>query len=166
VTKSLAEKFTHRVEPTTIQANSTSHWVGAGFKHDTGRRRSQRATRFREGFSVEAKTCGGPTGEYERIMRDPIFNQQRAWAFHTTFSAVCSYSGAHTFYTRRFPADEFVRGLAPPFRFLHNARVMAARNSAISASSCSLCFITFLLLRGISCGNRVVRSSPSRMSRS
>ena len=101
------------LDPTTIQANSTSHWVGAGFTHDTGGQRITTSDSVSGGFLGGSENLLRSSGEYARIIRDPIFNSQNAWAFRTTFSAVGSYSGAMPFYTGLFPADEFVRGLNP-----------------------------------------------------
>lgn len=101
------------LDPATIQANSSSHWVGAGFTHEAGGQRITTSDSVSGGFLGGSENLLRSSGEYARIIRDPIFNPQNAWAFRTTFSAVGSYSGAMPFYTRLFPADEFVRGLNP-----------------------------------------------------
>jgi outer membrane protein assembly factor BamA len=93
------------------QTNSSSHWVGAGWTHNTGNQRITLNDSVSGGFLGGSENLLRSSGEYARIIRDPIFNRQNAWAFRTTFSAVGSYSGDMPFYTRLFPGDEFVRGL-------------------------------------------------------
>jgi outer membrane protein assembly factor BamA len=87
--------------------------LGAGFTHDTGRQRITTSDSVSGGFLGGSENLLRSSGEYARIIRDPIFNRQNAWAFRTTSSAVGSYSGAMPFYSRIFAADEFVRGLNP-----------------------------------------------------
>jgi outer membrane protein assembly factor BamA len=53
------------------------------------------------------------SGEYGRILRDPIFSQGNAWAIRTTFRGAGTYRGEMPFYSRLFSSDEIVRGLRP-----------------------------------------------------
>ncbi len=53
------------------------------------------------------------SGEYGRIVHDPLFAPSHAWAFRTTFSAAGSYRGEMPFSSRYFSGDEIVRGLRP-----------------------------------------------------
>jgi hypothetical protein len=63
------------------------------------------------------------------------------------------------FYTRRFPADEFVRRLAPLFQFLQNAR--ARRGYGCTQLSHKRIFVFgvsyYFCCCGISGGNRIAR---------
>jgi outer membrane protein assembly factor BamA len=77
--------------------------------------------------------------EYARIVRDPIFKAQNAWAFRTTFSGVGSYSGDMPPSARWYRGDEFVRGLRDgelgPQAVVSSASPGAARYSTAPAGA-------------------------------
>jgi len=96
-----------------VRTRISSRTLGTGWAHDTG------TERFALSNSVSGGILGGgenmlrSSGEYSRLVRDPIFSHGNAWAIRTTFSGAGSYRGEMPFYSRFFSGDEIVRGLRP-----------------------------------------------------
>jgi len=94
-----------------LRAKTSSSAVGLDWTHDEG------SDRFSIANSVSGGWLGGTENvirsneEYARIVPDPFFNHQNAWAFRTTFSAAGSYSGNMPLYAMLFSGDAQVRGL-------------------------------------------------------
>jgi outer membrane protein assembly factor BamA len=94
-----------------LRAKTSSSAVGLDWTHDAG------SDRFSIANSVSGGWLGGTENvirsneEYARIVPDPFFNHQNAWAFRTTFSAAGSYSGNMPLYAMLFSGDAQVRGL-------------------------------------------------------
>jgi outer membrane protein assembly factor BamA len=65
------------------------------------------------GFLGGVENMVRSSGEYSRILRDPLLASGNSWAFRTTFSGAGSYRGDMPFYSRFFYGDEIVRGLQP-----------------------------------------------------
>ena len=109
--KILIPAATTGVISSNVRTRISSHTLGAGWAHDTG------TERFAFSNSVSGGVLGGgenmlrSSGEYSRIVHDPIFSNGNAWAIRTTFSGAGSYRGEMPFYSRFFSGDEIVRGL-------------------------------------------------------
>ena len=96
-----------------LTTQSTTSAVGLAFGHDASSNR----------LSIANSVSGGPLGgtenlirsndEYARIVSDPVFHHQNAWAFRTTFSGVGSYQGDMPISARLLSGDAQVRGLSP-----------------------------------------------------
>jgi outer membrane protein assembly factor BamA len=87
--------------------------AGMGWTRDSGERRIALADSVSGGWLGGTENAGRSKAEYGRIWHDSLFDKRDAWAVHTTFSGVGSYSGDLPAYARIFAADDFVRGLRP-----------------------------------------------------
>ena len=94
-----------------IRTETSSHSAGLGWTRDAGGERIVLADSVSGGWLGGSENLVRSKAEYGRMVRDPIFNRQNAWAFRTSFTGVGSYSGVMPFYSRLFAGDEFVRGL-------------------------------------------------------
>jgi outer membrane protein assembly complex protein YaeT len=94
-----------------IHAKSSSRSVGFGWTHNTGDQQMVLADSVSGGWLGGNENLVRSKAEYGRIVRDPIFKSQNAWAFRTTFRGVGSYSGDMPPMARWYSGDEFVRGL-------------------------------------------------------
>jgi len=101
------------VTSSNIQTRISSRTLSAGWTHDTGNERLAFSSSVSGGILGGGENILRSSGEYGRIVRDPIFSQGNAWAFRTTFSGAGSYRGEMPFYSRFFSGDEIVRGLRP-----------------------------------------------------
>jgi outer membrane protein assembly factor BamA len=94
-----------------VQMHSSSSSVAFGWTRDRG---VQQVTVTN---SVSGGVLGGSENlvraklEYARLVRDPLFNSENAWALRTTFNGVGSYSGNMPITSRFFAGDAYVRGL-------------------------------------------------------
>jgi len=93
--------------------DTSSRSLGMAWAHDTGNERLTFSNSVSGGALGGSENILRSSGEYGRIIRDPVFSKTNAWAFRTTFSASGSYRGDMPFYSRFFSADEIVRGLRP-----------------------------------------------------
>ena len=93
--------------------DTSSRSLGMSWAHDTGNERIAFSNSVSGGVLGGSENMLRSSGEYGRIIHDPVFSQTNAWAFRTTFSAAGSYRGDMPFYSRFFSADEIVRGLRP-----------------------------------------------------
>jgi outer membrane protein assembly factor BamA len=94
-----------------IHAKSSSRSVGFGWTRNTGDEEIVLADSVSGGWLGGSENLVRAKAEYGRIVRDPIFKSQNAWAFRTTLSGVGSYSGDMPLTARWYSGDEFVRGL-------------------------------------------------------
>jgi len=94
-----------------VAARSSSRSVGFRWTRDTGNQQVVLADSVSGGWLGGSENLVRSKVEYGRIVRDPIFKSQNAWAFRTTFSGVGSYSGDMPPSARWYSGDEFVRGL-------------------------------------------------------
>jgi len=99
--------------PLVAKSNTSSHALGVGWLHDTTDQRILFSNSASGGLLGGRENMLRSTGEYSRILRDPIFASNNSWAFRTTFSGAGSYRGDMPFYSRFFYGDEIVRGLRP-----------------------------------------------------
>ena len=99
--------------PLATKANTSSHSLGVGWLHDTTNQRILFSNSVSGGFLGGTENMIRSSGEYSRILRDPVFAPGNSWAFRTTFSGAGSYRGDLPFYSRFFYGDEIVRGLRP-----------------------------------------------------
>ena len=90
---------------------SSSHSVGAGWTHDSGNERIAVADSVSGGLLGGSENVLRSKFEYGRILRDPFFGHNNAWAFRTTFAGAGSYSGDMPLTSRLFAGDTYVRGL-------------------------------------------------------
>lgn len=97
--------------PGSIRADTSSSAVGAGWTHDTGNQKFSAANSLSGGWLGGSENVLRSNEEYARMVADPIFSRQSAWAFRTTFTGAGSYSGELPFYARLFSGDAQVRGL-------------------------------------------------------
>ena len=96
-----------------VRNDTSSRSLGTGWVHDTGNERIALSNTFSGGVLGGSENIIRSSGEFGRIVRDPIFSQGNSFAFRTTFSGAGSYRGDMPFYARFFSADEIVRGLRP-----------------------------------------------------
>jgi outer membrane protein assembly factor BamA len=94
-----------------VHAKSSSRSVGFGWTRNTGNEQRVLADSVSGGWLGGSENLVRSKAEYARIVRDPIFKSQNAWAFRTTFRGVGSYSGDMPPSARWYSGDEFVRGL-------------------------------------------------------
>ncbi len=87
--------------------------LGVGWLHDTTNQRTLFSNFASGGLLGGRENMVRSSGEYGRILRDPLFAPGNSWAFRTTFSGTGSYRGDMPFYSRFFYGDEIVRGLRP-----------------------------------------------------
>jgi outer membrane protein assembly complex protein YaeT len=96
-----------------VRNDTSSRSLGMGWAHDTGNERLAFSNSVSGGVLGGGENMLRSSGEYGRIVRDPVFSQGNSWAFRTTFSGAGSFHGNMPFYARLFSADEIVRGLRP-----------------------------------------------------
>jgi outer membrane protein insertion porin family len=96
-----------------VRTRISSRTLGAGWAHDTGNEHLAFSNSVSGGVLAGGENMLRSFGEYGRLVRDPIFSQDNAWAFRTTFNGAGSYHGEMPFYSRFFSGDEIVRGLRP-----------------------------------------------------
>jgi outer membrane protein insertion porin family len=101
------------VTSSNVQSRTSSSTLGAGWAHDIGNERLAFSNSVSGGVLGGGENMLRASGEYGRIVRDPVFPQSKAWAFRTTFSGAGSYRGEMPFFSRFFSGDEIVRGLRP-----------------------------------------------------
>jgi outer membrane protein assembly complex protein YaeT len=95
------------------KTNTSSRSLGVGWLHDTTDERILISNSASGGFLGGTENMIRSSGQYSRILRDPVLAPGNSWAFRTTFSGAGSYRGDMPFYSRFFFADEIVRGLRP-----------------------------------------------------
>lgn len=96
-----------------VRNDTSSRSLGLGWAHDTGNERIALSNSFSGGVLGGSEDTIRSSGEFGRIVRDPLFSPGNSFAFRTTFSGAGSYRGDMPFYARLFSADEIVRGLRP-----------------------------------------------------
>ena len=96
---------------TDLRAESSSSAVGLGWTHDTGSQRLSVTNSISGGWLGGSENVIRSNEEYARIIPDPFFNHQNAWAFRTTFSGAGSYQGDMPLSARLFSGNAPVRGL-------------------------------------------------------
>jgi len=96
-----------------IRTETSSRAAGLGWTHDTGAQRIMLADSVSGGWLGGTENAVRSRAEYGRIWHDSLFDSWNAWAVHTSFNGVGSYSGDLPFYARWFAGDDFVRGLRP-----------------------------------------------------
>jgi len=94
-----------------LRAHSSSSAVALGWTHDAGSERMSVTNSVSGGWLGGSENVVRSNAEYARVLPDPFFSRQNAWAFRTTFSAVGSYRGDMPIYARLFSGDAEVRGL-------------------------------------------------------
>jgi outer membrane protein assembly complex protein YaeT len=94
-----------------VRSDTSSHAVGLGWAHTRPDQRISFSSSVSGGWLGGTENVVRSKAEYERAWHDPVFDQQNALAFRTTFSGAGSYSGDLPFYARRFAGDDLVRGL-------------------------------------------------------
>jgi outer membrane protein assembly factor BamA len=101
------------VTSSNVRTRISSRTLGAGWTHDTGNEHLAFSNSISGGVLGGGENMLRSSGEYSRIVRDPIFSHGNAWAIQTTFSGAGSYRGEMPFFSRFFSGDEIVRGLRP-----------------------------------------------------
>jgi outer membrane protein assembly complex protein YaeT len=95
-----------------LRAETSSSAAGLGWTHDIGTERLSVTNSISGGWLGGRENVIRSNGEYARILADPFFNRQNAWAFRSTFSGTASYRGDLPLYARLFSGDAQVRGLS------------------------------------------------------
>jgi outer membrane protein assembly factor BamA len=111
--KVLFPPMTTGVTSSDIRTRISSSALGTSWGHDTGSERLAFSSSVSGGVLGGGENMLRASGEYGRIVRDPILSHGTAWAFRTTFSGAGSYRGEMPSYSRIFSGDEIVRGLRP-----------------------------------------------------
>lgn len=96
-----------------VRTGISSRTLGTGWAHDTGNGHLAFSNSVSGGVLGGGENMLRSSGEYGRLVRDPIFSKSNAWAIRTTFSGAGSYRGEMPFYSRFFSGDEIVRGPRP-----------------------------------------------------
>jgi outer membrane protein insertion porin family len=96
-----------------VQTRISRRTLGAGWAHDNGNEHLAFSNSVSGGVLGGSENMLRSSGEYRRLVRDPIFSHGNAWAIRTIFSGAGSYRGEMPFYARFFSGDEIVRGLRP-----------------------------------------------------
>jgi outer membrane protein assembly factor BamA len=99
--------------PLVAKSNTSSRALGVGWFHDTTDQRILFSNSISGGPLGGGENMIRSSGEYSRILRDPLIAPNNSWAFRTTFTGAGSYRGGMPFYSRFFYGDELVRGLRP-----------------------------------------------------
>jgi len=94
-----------------LRAGTSSSAIGLGWTHDAGSERLSVNNSISGGWLGGTENVIRSNEEYARVIPDPFFNHQNAWAFRTTFSAAGSYQGNMPLYAMLFSGDAQVRGL-------------------------------------------------------
>jgi len=108
VSASSGQNSSISVDPNT---HTSSHSIGAGWLRDAGNERILLSDTVSGGLLGGSENMLRSSGEYSRVLRDPVFTRANSWAFRTTFNGAGSYRGDMPFYARLFPGDDMVRGL-------------------------------------------------------
>jgi len=111
--KILFPSTTTGVTSSDVRTRISSRTLGTRWAHDTGNERLAFSNSVSGGILGGGENMLRTSGEYSRILRDPIFSKSNAWAIRATFSGAGSYRGEMPFYSRFFSGDEIVRGLRP-----------------------------------------------------
>ncbi len=101
------------VTSSNVRTRISSRTLGAGWTHDTGNEHLAFSNSISGGVLGGSENMLRSSGEYSRLVRDPIFSHGNAWAIRTTFSGAGSYRGEMPYFCRFFSGDEIVRGLRP-----------------------------------------------------
>jgi outer membrane protein insertion porin family len=96
-----------------LKTKISSRSLGMAWAHDAGNQRAVFSDSISGGLLGGDENMIRSSAEYGRILHDPIFTQNHAWAFRMKFSGAGSYRGDMPFYSRFFPGDELVRGFRP-----------------------------------------------------
>jgi len=122
-----------------VHAKSSSRSVGFGWTRNAWDRQIVLADSVSGGWLGGSENLVRSKAEYGRIVRDPIFKSQNAWAFRTTFRGAGSYSGDMPPSARWYVGDEFVRGLRDgelgPQAVVSSTRSGASRYSTAPAGA-------------------------------
>jgi outer membrane protein assembly factor BamA len=94
-----------------VRTETSSHAAGVGWMRDTGDERITVADSVSGGWLGGSENLVRLKAEYARVVRDPVFDHQNAWAFRTSFLGAGSYSNDMPFYALLFDGDDLVRGL-------------------------------------------------------
>ena len=105
--------MTTGVTSSDVRTRMSSSALGTSWARDAGNERLAFSSSVSGGVLGGGENMLRASGEYGRIVRDPILSHDTAWAFRTTFSAAGSYRGEMPSYSRIFSGDEIVRGLRP-----------------------------------------------------
>lgn len=98
---------------TSTHADTSSHSLGAGWKHDSGAENASLASSVSGGWFGGGENLLRSSASYARIFPDPIFRRRDAWAFRGSLFGVGSYRGDMPLATRLFAGDSLVRGFRP-----------------------------------------------------
>jgi outer membrane protein assembly complex protein YaeT len=99
------------ISPAFARTETSSHALVVSWLHDTPEQRVLFSGSASGSFLGGSENMVRSTGQYSRIVRDPVFSSENSWAFRTTFSGAGSYRGDMPFYSRFFYGDDMVRGL-------------------------------------------------------
>jgi len=111
--KVLFPSTTTGVTSSDVRTRISSRTLGAGWTHDTGNERLAFSNAISGGVLGGSENMLSSSGEYGRILHDPIFSQGNAWAIRTTFRGAGHLSRRDALLLRLFSSDEIVRGLRP-----------------------------------------------------
>jgi outer membrane protein insertion porin family len=96
-----------------IRARTSNHSLGLGWTHDSDSQHFSVANSFSGSWLGGNENLLHSSEEYARLVPDPLFNRQNAFAFRTSVGGAGSYRGDMPLYARLFPNDDQVRGLSP-----------------------------------------------------
>jgi outer membrane protein insertion porin family len=98
------------VTASNIRARTSSHSLGIGWARDAANEHFTVANSFSGAWLGGNENLLRSSEEYARLVPDPLFNHQNAFAFRTSVGGAGSYRGDMPLYARLFPSDDQVRG--------------------------------------------------------
>jgi outer membrane protein assembly complex protein YaeT len=93
-----------------VRARTSNHSLGLGWAHDSDSQHFAFVNSFSGAWLGGNENLLRSSEEYARIVTDPLFNHQNAFAFRTSVGGAGSYRGDIPLYARLFPSDDQVRG--------------------------------------------------------
>jgi len=94
-----------------IRTRTSNHSLGLGWTRDAASQHFTVANSFSGAWLGGSENLLRSSEEYARLVPDPLFNHQNAFAFRTAVGGAGSYRGDMPLYARLFPTDDQVRGL-------------------------------------------------------
>jgi outer membrane protein assembly complex protein YaeT len=94
-----------------IRARSSNNALGLGWTRDAANEHFTVANSFSGAWLGGNENLLRSSEEYARLVPDPLFNHQNAFAFRASLGGAGSYRGDMPLYARLFPSDNQVRGL-------------------------------------------------------
>lgn len=124
------------------RADTSSHSLGAGWKHDSGAENASLASSVSGGWLGGSENLLRSSASYARILPDPFLRRGNAWAFRSSLFGVGSYRGDMPLAARLFAGDSLVRGYRPgelgPYAVIHSLDSSGAETVSASPAGANI----------------------------